>query len=205
MFWIAFAAQITAPQPVHWERWWSTADMPRSILESGGSRNVATRTTVRPNGAVLRCEVERPSGDANLDRITCAIIAKRGKFVPARDTSGTPTYGVYRQTMTWAVIPVGEKADSVIVADLDLSVRNLPPGVKSPTIVRVMFGVDERGRPSACVPEPTIGKTEVNPQLALVACQQVIRSYVPAPVNDEKGLARASIQDAIVRFTAQIE
>lgn len=203
MFWFALAAQLTAPQPVKPFTWWSLDDVPASLKNSGGTRQVLTRTTVQPDAHIVRCEVEVSSGDPKVDAVTCALIVKRGKFEPARDARGKRIYGVFRQTITWAVIPLGDRPDDKPLADLELTVHRLPKGVKSPATVRVMFGVDEQGRPYDCAAEAMPSTPKANWQLAPLACKQLLSSYTARPAVDEKGLVIRSIQDAVVRFKTQ--
>lgn len=195
---LALLTQLAAPQPVEYTSWWSPSEMPRSILDQGGTRKVLTRTTVKPNGSILRCEVEATSGDPKVDLLTCAIIVKRGKFVPASDKAGNAIYGVYRQTVTWAVVPLGEQAESDARGDVELTVSKLPAGIKSPATVGVMFAVGEKGRPSECAVGPNSDPT--NEPLAAVACQQLVNGYAPVPATDENGVVRPSVQNAKVRF-----
>jgi hypothetical protein len=203
MIWIALAAQLSAPQPLNPSRWWSSAEMPTSVKYDGVTRKVLTRTTLKPDGSIMRCDVEGPSGDPKADLLTCAIIVKRGKFQPARDVDGNPVYGVYRETVIWAVVGPADAADDAPIADLQLTVSKLPKGVKSPATVRLMFVVDQSGQISNCVAEPTPDIPSANRQLAGLACQQLIKSYTATPAKDAQSTGVLSVQDAAVVFAVQ--
>jgi hypothetical protein len=86
-------------------------------------------------------------------------------------------------------------------ADLQLSVGQLPKGVKSPATVRVIIGVDESGQPTSCAAEPWPGIPEANAVLEPVACEEMLRSYKAIPASDENGKAVRSVQEASVSFT----
>src|ERR1700745_4289528 len=76
MLWIVFAAQLSLPVPVGMpdvRAVFSANDMPAHVQSAGVDRFVATRTTVRPDGTVQDCRVERASGDPALDALTCSI------------------------------------------------------------------------------------------------------------------------------------
>lgn len=208
MLWLTLAAQVLAPQPVNFMSWWSPAEMPGDVARAGITRFVPTRTTVGPNGSILRCDVESTSGNERLDLLTCAIIVKRGKFDAAHDAIGNAAYGVYRATVVWAVAPVGTPPDQVFDkraarVDIRLTVNQLPGNIKSPAQVGVMFAVDEQGRPSDCVAEPPAGTPGANLQLAPLACRQLVNSYTAKPATNERGVIVPSIQDAKVEFVAE--
>ncbi|WP_233396880.1 energy transducer TonB [Qipengyuania sp. YIM B01966] len=55
------------------------------------------------NGRVASCRVTRPSGHSELDQATCALISRRARFEPARDSSGAAVMGSYSGTVTWTL------------------------------------------------------------------------------------------------------
>ena len=72
------------------------ADYPRAALDAGASGTVGLRFIVGVNGRVSDCTVTRSSGNRDLDETTCALIRKRFRYVPSRDTAGRP----YADTVT---------------------------------------------------------------------------------------------------------
>ena len=85
-------------------------------------------------------------------------------------------------------------------ADLVVTVKRLPKGVRSPAPVRIMFAVDELGRPGACVPEISVGIPKTNLQLAPLACEQLVRSYKAVAAQDATGKPVPSVQTGSVEF-----
>lgn len=53
------------------------------------------------DGRVAGCRVQRSSGDAEVDGITCDVIIRRFRYDPARDRRGKPTTDAMRWTQTW--------------------------------------------------------------------------------------------------------
>src|SRR5438270_10263019 len=135
MFWIIFAAQMSAPAPISSHvpdirALFSYQDVPDYLIRSEEvRRTVYTRTTVRADGSIQNCVSEVPSGDAKLDAYTCALIVRRAKFAPAKWIDGTPAYGVLRFPVSWSVtesIPADEDVLKSVDPDLELSVNQLP-------------------------------------------------------------------------------
>lgn len=206
MIWLALAAQLSAPVPANLRRWFSYDDMPAYFIERApGTWVVGIRVSVGPDGAVQGCSVESSSGVARLDELTCKRVEQRAKFAPARSDQGAAALGVYRTSISWAVAASPFEPPNVSIPDVDVSVQDLPPGVKSPALVRVMFEVDRQGRVGSCTAEAGDSLEHVSNILALVpvACDQLTKLYKPVPAKDATGNAAPSIQDAIVRFSVQ--
>jgi protein TonB len=205
MFWIAIAAQLAAPQPKY--MWLSDDDTPYGQLPAKGYTSVAVRLTVAPDGTVQNCEIEDSSGDRAIDGYTCALSMRRAQFYPATSNDGSPTYGIFRQRVVWTRGPV-PRVNSYPV-DLELTVKQLPKGVRSPFQVGLLFAVDENGRPSNCTERPqkfSLGrrtKQKSDPQLVEVACEQFLKLYTAIPAKDASGKHVRSVQDGTVRFTRE--
>jgi protein TonB len=69
----------------------SDSDYPASAIRGEESGTVRASLTVGPDGRVTNCTVTASSGSAALDAATCNILRRRGRFTPARDSSGNPT------------------------------------------------------------------------------------------------------------------
>lgn len=204
MFWIALAAQLSAPQPTNRTNWFSADDVPRYLMEQGtGVWQVGIRVNVAPDGKIEDCEVEKSDGVPDLNKLTCEIVIVRAKFRPAHLADGSPAYGVYRTSVKWAVSDEPSDISKITSPDLDVTVAALPRGVKSPSLVRVMFAVDATGKASSCIAEPwpDFDKSENNPALVPVACEQILQHYTATPAKDAAGRPVASVQDALVRFS----
>jgi protein TonB len=63
-------------------------DYPRGAYRERVGGTVIARVTVSPEGRVSRCEVNRSSGNAELDATTCRLIERRFRFSPALDAEG---------------------------------------------------------------------------------------------------------------------
>lgn len=206
MLWIALAAaaQLSAPVPKNLRKWFYADDTPSYLIaKRDGLWLVSVRIGVRPDGAIDGCQVEVSSGLAQLDALTCSKILRRAKFVPATAADGSPAFGVYRRSITWAVSSAPRDTSDARRPDVQVQVRELPPDVKSPTFVSVMFAVDRSGNIGSCRAEPTKSFEHVDndPALVPIACDRLAKSYKPVPAKDAGGNAIPSVQDALVRFT----
>ena len=202
MLWIAIASQLSAPVPKNLNSWFDYRDVPESVMRGGsGAWRAGVRVYVAPDGNINSCEVETSSKVAVLDRLSCGLVQRRAKFESAHWKDGTPAYGVYRTSVSWSVDEPGRQQP--FNADLDLFVKALPSGIKSPSLVRVMFAVDLDGSTSSCTAEPAKGfeRAENNPRLVPIACEQLMKNYRPVPVTDASGVPVRSVQDALVRFS----
>jgi hypothetical protein len=204
MFWIALAAQISAPIPETPTSWFSPNDMPIYLLQEGsGFWQVPIRVNVRPDGKVRSCDVEAAGGVPDLNELTCRLIMRRAKFQPAR-IEGIPSAAVYRTSIMWVVADAPWDTSKAINADVDVAIERLPTGLKSPTFVRVMFAVDTMGSKSSCAADTSKGlqRIENHPALVPVACQQIMEMYRASPATDVTGRPVLSVQSALVRFSA---
>ena len=139
------------------------------------------RIGVRPDGTIDGCQVGASSGIAQLDRLTCSKNLRRAKFVPATAADGSPAFGVYRRSISWIVASVPRDTSNARRPNLEVQVQNLPPDVKSPTLVRVMFAVDRSGKMGSCLAEPTksFERVDNDPALVPIACDRIVKSYKP--------------------------
>ena len=214
MLWIALAAaaQLSAPVPLNLKEWFTFKDVPMWLVQKEGIWNVGVRLVVAPNGTLRICYAEKSSGIADLDKLTCELIEKRSRFQAARWTDGAPVTGIYSTTVTWSVStpyegPVQFPLPRGANADFDISVEQLPAGLKSPALARVTFAVDPNGKMSSCTAEigDNFVRAENDPSLVPVACDQVLKNYRPIPLKNSAGTPIASVQDALVRFSTQRE
>lgn len=206
MLWIALAAaaQLSAPVPKDLTKWFYADDVPDYLMAKGnGLWFVKVGIGISPDGALTGCQIEGSSGIPKLDAFTCRTILKRAKFVPARSIDGSPAFGVFRTSIKWSVADAPWDDSKFSDPDVEVQVQNLPPAVKSPSLVRVMFAVDQAGTIGSCLAEPTKSFQHVDnvPALVPIACDQLAKSYKPVPAKDEGGNAIPSVQDALVRFT----
>jgi periplasmic protein TonB len=76
-------------------------DYPQRAIDNEEQGTVSVVLSIGTNGRVTNCSVAGSSGSQSLDQTTCRILTSRAKFTPARDTSGNPTTGTFRQRITW--------------------------------------------------------------------------------------------------------
>jgi hypothetical protein len=193
MLLIALAAQMVAPVGPNPASLVRNYDLPIGEFNDGAVRTVSFRLTVRPDGSVQGCEIEIPSGKEKLDRLTCKLLRHRARYKGARGPDGEPAYAVVRNTLTWAVNPVGAYQTPL---DAELRVSALPKGQRSPVAVRLIMAVDPEGRPSRCI----AGEGKPHPSLVRLACDQLLQSYKASPARNDAGETVASVQEARVAF-----
>jgi hypothetical protein len=192
MIWIAFAAQLAAPDPK--AMWIKVGDNPMPTKEV----TVSYRSTVDPNGNIRDCVIERTNGTPKIDALTCKITLDRAKFHAARWTDGTAVYGLYRTSVSW--LPFGaESTQHLSAGDLVLTVRSLPDGMTSPASIRLVLAVDELGRISEC---EGVDSSQ-NPTLVTVACAQVSGNYRPIAIKNPEGASVRSVQPLAVVFVKE--
>jgi len=68
----------------------SDRDYPDEAKRAGVEGAVAILFTVRRDGRIADCRIDRSSGSVELDRLTCALAVQRLRFDPARDAAGRP-------------------------------------------------------------------------------------------------------------------
>ena len=88
-------------------------DYPAEALKKGEQGTVIVLLTVNERGAVAGCVVETSSGSATLDAQTCRVLSERAKLEPARDPTGRPMVGAFRQRITWRI----EESDPTLPAE----------------------------------------------------------------------------------------
>ncbi len=80
-------------------------DYPREASRAEVGGEVETRFTIEASGRVTGCRVTRSSGDASLDRTTCALIEERFRFKPATNAAGEPVASQYGWRQSWWLEP----------------------------------------------------------------------------------------------------
>ncbi|HEX8401359.1 MAG TPA: energy transducer TonB [Allosphingosinicella sp.] len=104
----AFMAMLRSrPKPVGGSvaRWVSNGDYPSDALRRDASGTATVRLTIGIDGRVQDCTIAASSGDASLDRATCAIIQRRGRFEPAIGADGNPVAAPLVTSLRWFTAP----------------------------------------------------------------------------------------------------
>jgi protein TonB len=79
------------------------ADYPASTRATGAQGVVGFVLTVGVDGRVADCTVTRSSGSAVLDSATCRLTQRRGRFTPARDSTGNPAAAAIADQVRWTL------------------------------------------------------------------------------------------------------
>ena len=79
------------------------ADLPDGLRAAGLRASVGVRYSVETNGRVGTCSITASSGNAELDRLTCALIQRRFPFDPSRDPDGRPVRSIIVERHSWEV------------------------------------------------------------------------------------------------------
>jgi TonB family protein len=83
----------------------STDDYPLESIRNGEQGTVGVILKVGRDGKVADCVVYQSSGFTALDSQTCRLLWMRAAFDPARDKSGRPIEGAFRQRIRWELPP----------------------------------------------------------------------------------------------------
>ncbi|NML06626.1 energy transducer TonB [Sphingomonas sp. G-3-2-10] len=79
-------------------------DYPPRMLRIGAEGKTVVTLAINPMGRVTGCRVKRSSGFADLDRATCSVLMRRGRFNPGIDGAGNPVASVYPEyEAAWAL------------------------------------------------------------------------------------------------------
>lgn len=189
---LLLAAQLSAPNP-NPASWIKANDYPAQYVKAGRSFEVDIRATVRPDGSVQECSIEKSSGEKAFDKYNCALLISRTKFRPATDANGQPVLGVFRTRVAWQL---EDRKPQGTAGDLELTIAKLPDGLKSPALIDVALAVDSTGQPTDCAN----AKQEQNAVLVKAACSQLVRSYRAFPARSATGERVPSVQTAQVTF-----
>lgn len=82
-------------------RWVTDSDYRSRWINEEMSGTARFTLEVDGTGRVSNCQITQSSGHAELDAATCALIAKRAKFKPAKDGNGNPATGSYSSSIRW--------------------------------------------------------------------------------------------------------
>lgn len=94
---------ITPPQPIRRNSWFTSSDYPKQAVKDERGGRVFYTVTVNSEGAVSHCEVSQSSGWSDLDQITCELIEKRARFIPAYDGLGTKIDAAHSGSQSWTL------------------------------------------------------------------------------------------------------
>lgn len=81
--------------------WVTDDDYPVEAQRAGEEGTVAFTLFVDAAGIPQRCEVDATSGSERLDVAACALLKRRGRFIPALNAAGHPVPAIFRSRFTW--------------------------------------------------------------------------------------------------------
>lgn len=84
-------------------KWATTDDYPAAALREERAGVSRFRVTIGADGRVRNCDILASSGSPDLDRATCTNVAKRARFKPATDDTGTAVSGSYTSAVKWEI------------------------------------------------------------------------------------------------------
>lgn len=98
----ALPAGATAPVPRSSPQSWVTGDdYPMPALRAHATGVVAFELDIEADGTISACRVTGSSGSSLLDTMTCAMMRRRGRFTPARNSAGVAIRARWQSQVRW--------------------------------------------------------------------------------------------------------
>ncbi len=91
----------SGPSPIGMDEWSKKIDYPRYLARSGMEGRIQILLTVKANGKVGNCFIERSNRPQLFDDSVCLSMMKIGQFEPATDAAGEPVASFYRTSVTF--------------------------------------------------------------------------------------------------------
>ncbi|HEY1604201.1 MAG TPA: energy transducer TonB [Allosphingosinicella sp.] len=82
-------------------RYFSAGDYPSQAADENRGGTSEVTMMVDETGTMRDCLVEKASGIATLDAMTCGVLMQHAKFHPAVDAAGKPVRSILQQSVTW--------------------------------------------------------------------------------------------------------
>lgn len=99
---LAVPSEETPPVPLSDPGLWASSDdYPAEAARARVEGVTRFSLTVEANGLVSACNITEPSGSEDLDRKTCELLLRNGKFTPAKDAKGKPVASRWSSAMRW--------------------------------------------------------------------------------------------------------
>lgn len=83
--------------------WVTNNDYRSSWINRGLEGSASFTLMIDARGRVSGCTITRSTGHSVLDEATCRLLERRGRFDPAKDSSGNPIAGTFRSTIKWTI------------------------------------------------------------------------------------------------------
>lgn len=105
---LAQDAVIPAEPLIPLDQWFHSDDYPPASMRGAEEGDVSALLSIDPQGMVTGCRITHGSGHPLLDRATCALAVRRGRFTPAKDVHRQPVAGSYVISgVKWRINGVG--------------------------------------------------------------------------------------------------
>jgi TonB family protein len=96
------ASLSRTPKPVvEPARWFNASDYPMEAVRARISGSVLTRLVIAPDGRVAECLIVESSSAPVLDRVTCELLVRRGRYEPALTAAGEPVRAMSSVRIHW--------------------------------------------------------------------------------------------------------
>src|SRR5438309_6079474 len=155
----AAAASFTSPHALYSNSWFSNFG---AHPKEGALTLIASETVVDPKGKPETCSAKVMLGIADWAPFTCKLILSRGQFRAAK-VGDEKVYGVFRIRTTW--VQGGYPPDDLPMWDFEVTLNNVPAGVRLPLLEKIQFVVDQTGQITDCS-----AGGNWNAELAALAC-----------------------------------
>jgi TonB family protein len=84
-------------------RWVKNTDYPTDLVLQGIQGTTRVRFLVDIEGRASDCRLIQSSGSVDLDSITCSVIVKRARYLPAKTTDGTAVPSIVALSFSWEI------------------------------------------------------------------------------------------------------
>jgi TonB family protein len=91
------------PKAISQSKWFSESDYPDAALRKNATGKVYARVNVSAEGKVTGCDVAISSGSPDLDKTTCGLILRNGRYRPAVAADGRPVASLTITYITWLI------------------------------------------------------------------------------------------------------
>jgi protein TonB len=84
-------------------QWITNDDYPPAAMREGRQGTTRISWTINTAGRVENCQVTSSSGSPDLDQAACTLLARRGRYSPAKDQNGQPISSTSSRSIRWQI------------------------------------------------------------------------------------------------------
>lgn len=179
---------IPAEPLIPLDQWFHPDDYPPASMRSAEEGDVSALLTIDPQGMVKGCRVIHGSGHPLLDRATCALAVRRGRFEPAKDVHRKPVAGSYViSSVRWRVNGIGAPSGGPPIVEArsydPVPAVPIAPTLSETRVIGYSVEVMPDGTFGACTFTPSTGSVERDVQ----ACKLLTGRLLAKPSLDAGG------------------